>query len=121
MIPKRSVFALARALEGLPVLGTLSGTPAALAGIQYGDVLLSVNGVRTRTLADYLEAKDLLKTGMEAVVFRAGEERVTQLSYAGGGRGADLPALLAELVTLRVLEPEDDDVAPPDDGGAMLA
>ena len=102
------------------MLGTLAGTPAAQAGIQYGDVLLSVNGRRTRNLADYIEAKDLTKGGMEAVVFRGGEERVARLTYSGDVRPADVPGLLAELVTLRVLEPEDDD-APPRDDDALPA
>ena len=52
MLPRKSLFALAKALEGLPVLGALEGTPAARAGVRYGDVLLEVNGVRTRTVMD---------------------------------------------------------------------
>ncbi|MBN9167733.1 MAG: PDZ domain-containing protein, partial [Myxococcales bacterium] len=76
MIGRKSLFALAKALEGLPVLGTLEGTPAARAGVRYGDILISVNGRRTRTMEDYVEAKSLREDGMEIVVFRAGAERV---------------------------------------------
>lgn len=102
MIARRSLFALAKALEGIPVLGALEGTPAARAGVRYGDVLISVNGVRTRTVADYVEAKNLRSEGMEIVVFRAGQERTSELTYDEPAASVDAAALLAELVTLRV-------------------
>lgn len=101
MTPKRSVFALAKALDGVPVLGTLAGTPAAKAGIRYGDVLLEVNGMRTRTVADYIEAKALREDGMEVVVFRAGAEHKSDLAY-DERVSIDPQKLIAELVTLRI-------------------
>jgi len=102
LLAKRSLFALAKALEGLPVLGALDGTPAARAGVRYGDVLISVNGVRTRTVTDYVEAKGLRVDGMEIVVFRSGEERMATLSYDAPPKRIDTAAILAELVTLRL-------------------
>jgi S1-C subfamily serine protease len=102
MIAKASLFALAKALEGIPVLGTLSGTPAARAGIRYGDVLLSVNGRRTRTVIDYVEAKALRVDGMEVVVFRTGTEKLEQLKYDEPAQPPDPAAILAELITLRI-------------------
>jgi S1-C subfamily serine protease len=102
MIAKQSLFAIAKALEGIPVLGTLGGTPAARAGIRYGDILLSVNGMRTRTVLDYVEAKALRSTGMEIVVFRAGTEQVEHLTFDESAPPADAAAILAELVTLRI-------------------
>lgn len=102
MIGKASLFALAKALEGIPVLGTLSGTPAARAGIRYGDVLLSVNGMRTRTIVDYVEAKALREDGMDIVVFRSGSEKVERLTYDERSTPPDTPAILAELVALRI-------------------
>jgi predicted metalloprotease with PDZ domain len=108
-IARKSLFARAKALERLPVLGALEGTPAARAGVRYGDVLLSVNGMRTRTVSDYVEAKNLRSDGMAIVVFRSGEERLADLAYDGPARPLDPAALLAELVTLRVAPgPEDD-------------
>src|SRR5690349_19996568 len=101
MIEYRSLLALAKALEGLPILGALEGTPAAKAGIRYGDVLLSVNGMRTRTVVDYVEAKNLRADGMDIVVFHAGEERIAELTYSEAATPVDAAALLAELVTLR--------------------
>jgi S1-C subfamily serine protease len=102
MIDKASLFALAKVLEGIPVLGTLSGTPASRAGIRYGDVLLSVNGTRTRTIRDYIEAKALRADGMEIVVFRTGNEKIERLVYDEVARETDPAAILAELVTLRI-------------------
>jgi len=102
MIPRKSIFALAKALEGLPVLGALQGTPAARAGVRYGDILLSVNGMRTRTVADYVEAKGLRVDGMEIVLFRGGEMTNHELTFANPGQPPDTAALLAELVTLRL-------------------
>ncbi len=101
MIPKRSVFALAKALDGIPVLGTLQGTPAAQAGIRYGDVLLSVNGMRTRNIFDYIEAKALRSDGMEIIVFRGGAEQTRELTYEAAVH-TDPAKLIAELVTLRI-------------------
>src|SRR4051812_30608050 len=101
MIGKASLFALAKALEGMPVLGTLSGTPAARAGIRYGDILISVNGKRTRNVQEYVEAKALRNDGMDIVVFRSGTEQVEQLRYETPAEPPDAAAILAELVTLR--------------------
>lgn len=36
--------------------GSLKGSPAHKAGMKYGDVIVSCNGVTTNTIADYLEA-----------------------------------------------------------------
>jgi len=85
------------------VLGTLSGTPAARAGIRYGDVLISVNGMRTKTVADYVEAKALRNDGMDIVVFRSGSERLETLTYDEPSEPPDAAAILAELVTLRIV------------------
>ncbi len=103
MIAKATLFQLAKALDGLPVLGCLEGTPAALAGVRYGDVLLSVNGHRTRSFADYLEAKALRKDGMQIVVFRQGEEQPVEFEYVANRGPVDPIALLAELASMRVL------------------
>lgn len=114
MIAKDSVFALAKALEGIPVLGTLSGTPAARAGIRYGDVLLSVNGMRTRTVLDYVEAKALRSDGMSVVIFRTGSEKLEELSYDEPVTPPDPAAILAELMVLRIVS---DGLDPGKEGG----
>ena len=115
MISQKAIFELAAALGGIPVLGTLAGSPAAQAGIRYGDVVLAVNNRRTRTMFDYLEAKALRSDGMEVIVFRSGEERVERLEYSSETpRSPDGALLLAELIGMRVLpfagtEPSGDD------------
>lgn len=113
MIPKRDLFVLATTLEGIPILGTLTGTPAARVGLRYGDVLLSVNGMRTRTVIDYLEAKELRRDGMEIVVFRNGAEHREELIYDQRTKPVDLAAILAELVSMRIAG--DEPVSPADD------
>jgi predicted metalloprotease with PDZ domain len=102
MIARAQLFALAKALEGIPVLGALSGSPAARAGIRYGDVLLSVNGMRTRTVLDYVEAKGLRDDGMDVVVFRSGSERIEHLAYSDTPAQLGEVAILAELVEQRI-------------------
>lgn len=99
MIAKRSLFALAKALEGVPILGALGGTSAARAGLRYGDVLLEVNGRRTKSIAEYIEAKDLREGGMSVVVFRGGAQIALDLSF---GRAVEPSAFVSELVAMRV-------------------
>lgn len=108
MIAKKSLFALAKALEGIPVLGALAGTPAARAGIRYGDVLISVNGKRTKTVADYVEAKALRSDGMDVVIFRTGEEQLSHLKYDSPPTNVDPLQLISELIALRIVSPDDD-------------
>jgi S1-C subfamily serine protease len=111
---KNSIFELARALGGIPVLGALAGSAAEKAGIRYGDVILSVNGRKTPTILEYVEAKALRRNGMEVVVFRAGEERIETLEYIEpddeGASPPDVAAILSELIAGRILpsaEPSD--------------
>ena len=47
-----TVQALAKALEGIPLLGCLPGSPSHDAGLRYGDVILEVNGRRVRDVQD---------------------------------------------------------------------
>ena len=103
MITKDSLFELAKALEGVPIVGCLRGTPAALAGVRYGDILLSVNGQRTRNFGDYLEAKALRAEGMTVVIFRSGVEHPIELEYRRNREPADPMAVLAEVVGMRIL------------------
>lgn len=65
---------LATALGGIPILGSLSGSPAEQAGIRYGDILLAVDGIPTATWDDFLKARTKCKGRMLARVFRQGAE-----------------------------------------------
>jgi hypothetical protein len=62
-----------------------------------------VNGKRTRTIVEYVEAKALRDDGMDVVLFRTGSERIERLVYDSPPARLDPAALLAELVTLRIL------------------
>src|SRR5664279_628388 len=72
MLPEQ-ITKLAIALGGLPVLGCRPGSPAARAGIRYGDVLLAVNGVPTPDWKTYVQARAIRERETEIAIFRAGD------------------------------------------------
>jgi S1-C subfamily serine protease len=47
---------LATSLGGLPILGCLPGSPAARAGLRYGDIVLEVDGAPTASWSAFLKA-----------------------------------------------------------------
>ncbi|MBL8949648.1 MAG: PDZ domain-containing protein [Myxococcaceae bacterium] len=65
---------LANTLNGLAILGCLPGSPAAAAGLRYGDILLSVNGHPTSVWTDYVAFSRLHGDRMSLRVFRNGAE-----------------------------------------------
>jgi S1-C subfamily serine protease len=81
MLSKAKLEQIAKVLGGIPVFGCVEGSPGARAGIRYGDVVLSVNGVRTSTMEHYSRACDLRSDGAEVVVFRNGVEIVLELVF----------------------------------------
>lgn len=103
MISRDAVFALAKALEGVPVLGALEGSPAAKVGIRYGDVLLTVNGLRVRTISEYVEARNIRTDGMTASVFRGGETLELDLAYDAPAETIDVASLAETLARMRLL------------------
>ncbi|MCA9675348.1 MAG: PDZ domain-containing protein, partial [Myxococcales bacterium] len=97
-----AVTKLAARLNGVPVLGCRPGSPAACAGVQYGDVLLSVNGVPTPDWGAYVEARALVQGAMRLEVFRDGA--TVALAFELPPPTATDPAeLLEELMERRVL------------------
>jgi S1-C subfamily serine protease len=118
MISMKAIYALAKALDGLPVLGALEGTPAARAGVRYGDILISVNGKRTRTVGEYIEAKNLRSDGMEVVLFRNGETTTVSLDYASPAPVVDTDRLLEVLEKLRLDRRPDDEPGDGSGGGS---
>ena len=65
---------LATVLGGLPISGCLRGSAADRAGLRYGDILLSVNGVQTASWTDFFQARRRCDGHMTVRVFRSGIE-----------------------------------------------
>jgi aminopeptidase YwaD len=63
--------------EGMPVMFVTEGKPAAVGGIQKGDVILSIEGRSVGNVYDYMSRLDALKEGMDIVVtVRRGEDNL---------------------------------------------
>src|SRR5215813_9055977 len=65
---------IADAMGGLPIMGCLKGSPADLAGIRYGDILLSINGTPTPSWSEFFQARRQSKGSILVRVFRQGAE-----------------------------------------------
>lgn len=90
---------LAGALGGLAILGCLPNSPAAEAGLRYGDVLLSVNGRATPDWTEYIHATRERKRPMIVHVFRDGAEHTFTLELPETPVGPPLPtALLSRIM-----------------------
>jgi len=76
----KEVTTIANIMGGVPILGVLPGSPAALAGLQYGDIVMRVNGVQTETFVEFIKAHDSSARGLELDVFRNGHNLTLVLS-----------------------------------------
>lgn len=74
MMSRKQLEEIANTVRGVPVWGCLPGSTAAEAGVRYGDIVLSVNGMPTPGIEEYLEARKLRTDGYQLVLFRAGSE-----------------------------------------------
>lgn len=99
---------LARALEGLPIFGCLPGSPADRAGIRYGDVLLAVDDVPTRTVDDYLAVRKRSGPSIRVRVFRAGTEMEIDLVLREAMEPHEVAAGIADLLFEPEPEPNPD-------------
>ncbi|MBC7978344.1 MAG: hypothetical protein H7138_25445 [Myxococcales bacterium] len=97
MLKWEEVQRIAARLNGIPVLGCRPGSPAALAGIQYGDVLTTVNSMPTPDWSAYIEARALARGEMRVELFRAGETLVFQFALPRTDEPIDAAGLLEEL------------------------
>jgi len=64
---------VATLLGGIPVWEVLPDSAAESAGLQFGDIVLSVNCAPTPTFADFLAAGELHLQKLEFKVFRDGQ------------------------------------------------
>ena len=67
---------LAKVLGGIPVWAVAKGSAAQRAGVLFGDIILSVNGVPTPTYKAFLRAGRAHLDNLEFKVFRNGKVRV---------------------------------------------
>ena len=74
MMSRKQLEEIAQTVRGVPVWGCLPGSTAAEAGVRYGDIVLSVNGMDTPTIVEYLEARKLRSDGFDLRLFRDGRE-----------------------------------------------
>lgn len=104
MLKWEDVARLATRLNGVPVLGCRPGSPAACAGVQYGDVLISVNDVPTPDWSAYLEGRTRGQGRMRLEVFRAGDTLVFEFALPAA-EAVDPGTLLEELIEAGVTPP----------------
>jgi S1-C subfamily serine protease len=74
MVPLSDLSRIATALGGVPISGCLEGSPAARAGLRYGDVVLAINGMPTASWADFFQARRRSADCVTAKIFRHGRE-----------------------------------------------
>ncbi|MCK5135060.1 MAG: M28 family peptidase [Bacteroidales bacterium] len=66
--------------EGMPVMFVTEGKPAAVGGIQKGDIIVAIEGKNVGNIYDYMSRLDQLKEGMSIVVtVKRGEDNLDLL------------------------------------------
>lgn len=82
MLRPSALTRLATALGGLPILGCIQGSPAGIAGLRYGDIVLSLNGVPTASWSDFFLARRQSPGDVVVRVFRQGVEFETPMALS---------------------------------------
>jgi predicted metalloprotease with PDZ domain len=98
MLKWEDVARMATLLKGVPVLGCRPGSPAACAGVQYGDILIAVNGMATPDWGAYIEARARVQGHMCVELFRTGDTLVLEFDLPAPTEPIDPAALLEELI-----------------------
>jgi aminopeptidase YwaD len=65
--------------EGMPVMFVTEGKPAAVGGVQKGDIIVSIEGKNVGNVYDYMSRLEQLKEGMDIVVTVKREEDLLDL------------------------------------------
>ncbi|MEM1347945.1 MAG: PDZ domain-containing protein [Myxococcota bacterium] len=76
---REDIQKLAEALGGIAVFGCIPDSPAARAGVQYGDILLAVDGHVITSHVDYVDHIRNSGDDLSILVFRNGEEVTLRL------------------------------------------
>jgi C-terminal processing protease CtpA/Prc len=103
MLKWEDVTRMASRLNGVPVFGCRPGSPAARAGVRYGDILMSVNGQPTPDWASYIEARAKNRAEMRIELFRAGETLVFEFPLPSTNEPIDPVQLLEEMIESRMV------------------
>ncbi len=78
---------------GLVLPATTKGTPAYIAGLDFGDILIKANGADIKSAKDFEAVSENAKVGetIEIIFKRHGEERKTQLTFTEDPTMAIIP------------------------------
>lgn len=108
MLSRTQLNKLAESLQGIAVWGCLPGSLGQRAGVGYGDIVLSVNGVRTSNMDEYLQARTLRDDVIQLVVFRNGAEVSVEIELDRRRERTpdELTALALEVVAARLVPTE---------------
>ncbi|NJL24983.1 MAG: PDZ domain-containing protein, partial [Calothrix sp. SM1_5_4] len=68
--------------DGVLISGTSKGSPAEVAGLQAGDVIIEMGGMKIKNLNDYVYCLQALKANEKTKmrILRAGKERELQIT-----------------------------------------
>ena len=81
VLDPRNMERLETLYGGLALLGCLPGSPAARAGLRWGDIVISVNGTPTPDIDAFIAAKGFRNGRMSVTVVRDGKELHVELQH----------------------------------------
>jgi S1-C subfamily serine protease len=98
MIDRTELARLAAALGGLPVLACRAGSPAERAGIRTGDIVVTVNGMKTPDWAAFIEARTRDNEQMTVELIRDGVMVRLEIALQHSAAPLEPPSLLADII-----------------------